>query len=64
MTINQQLVAALYERRFSDQNLASALARRDVWVTGWVRANWERCVVARCIAENAVCAALAKIGSQ
>lgn len=57
------LFRALYERRFSDQNLASALLRRDVSVSGWVRSNWDRCAVARAIAENAVCAALAKVSS-
>ena len=62
MTVNQELVAALYERRFSDQSLASALLRRDVWVSRWVALNWQTCVTARAIAEHAVGAALAKVG--
>lgn len=54
----------LISHRFTDTSLYSALQRQDVKVSAWVRASWNRCAVARAIAELAVGRALAKLGAQ
>jgi len=62
MTEHIAIKRALPPHRFTDTSLESALQRRDVTVSAWVRRHWADCEVARAIAEHAVGAALAKVG--